>query len=63
MPADYRPEHTPQPRQFEPRLRIAPYVRKAIHLYEMTHFPDIRKVLSCKLLPFCTLTFLLGSIP
>jgi hypothetical protein len=38
-------------------------VRKATHLYEMTHFPDTRKVLPCKLLPFCTLTFLLGSIP
>jgi hypothetical protein len=50
-------------RKIEPRLRIAPCVRKATHLYEMTHLPDTRKVLPCKLLPFCTLTFLLGSIP
>jgi hypothetical protein len=50
-------------RKFEPRLRIAPCVREATHLYEMTHFPDTRKALPCKLLPFCTLTFLLGSIP
>jgi hypothetical protein len=43
----------------EPRLPIAPCAWKAIHLYEMAHFPGTRRVPPCELIPSITLTFLL----